>query len=49
MPFVSSHLKVLKNGDHHYLVLHATLITIFYLMVDYFELLLTQMSFIYCQ
>ena len=36
MPFVSSHWRVLNNGDPHYLVLHATSITKFYLTVYYF-------------
>ena len=30
MPFVSSHWRVLKNGDPHYLLLHATSMTKFY-------------------
>jgi hypothetical protein len=29
MPFVSSHWRVLKNGDPHYLLLHATSMTKF--------------------
>jgi hypothetical protein len=36
MPFVSSHWRVLKNDDPHYLVLHATSMTKFYIMVYYF-------------
>jgi hypothetical protein len=48
MSFVSSHWRVLNNGDPHYLVLHATSMTKFYLMVYYFQHSLTQMSFIYC-
>ena len=48
MPFVSSHWRVLNNGDPHYLVLHATSMIKFYLTVYYFQHSLTQMSFIYC-
>ena len=33
MPVVSSHSRVLKNGDPYYLVLHSTSITKFYLTV----------------
>jgi hypothetical protein len=36
MPFVSFHWRVTKNGDPHYLVLHATSMTKFYLTVYYF-------------
>jgi hypothetical protein len=33
MPFVSSHWTGTKNGDPHYLVLHATSMSKFYLTV----------------
>ena len=35
MPFVSSHWRVLNNGDPHYLVLHATSMIKFYFTVYY--------------